>query len=167
MAFQTGVNLFNITGLYILEKLKTQLEKKLGLEISFEEISDYVTKCEVTDTVDVDNEVFQQDEFDAITEIDNLIGRPLDNDFDYFKVIYASLVEKYLQTIEKVKLFVNKDFKRIHMIGGGAKSKLLCQLIANRTGLDVIAGPFEATAYGNLIIQKICYLEQWKKGEIK
>ncbi|WP_300361683.1 FGGY family carbohydrate kinase [Fusobacterium sp.] len=163
---ETGYNLSNmffknITGLYILEKLKTQLEKKLGLEISFEEISDYVTKCEVTDIVDVDNEVFQQDEFDAITEIDNLIGRPLDNDFDYFKVIYESLVEKYLQTIEKVKLFVKKDFKRIHMIGGGAKSKLLCQLIADKTGLNIIAGPFEATAYGNLIIQKM------NLGEIK
>lgn len=47
------------------------------------------------------------------------------------------------------------------MIGGGAKSKLLCQLIANKTGLDVIAGPFEATAYGNLIIQKM------NLGEIK
>ena len=77
--------------------------------------------------VDVENEVFQQDEFNVIEEIDKLIVIPLDNDFDYFKVVYLSLVEKYKKTIEQISKIMNKNFRNLHIIGGGAKSKLLCQ----------------------------------------
>lgn len=149
----------NITGLYILEKLKEQLEKKLGIEISFDKITSYVSSCDIKQIVDVENEVFQQDEFNVIEEIDKLIDTPLDNDFDYFKVVYLSLVEKYKETIEKISKIMNKRFKNLHIIGGGAKSKLLCQMIANATKLDIVAGPFEATAYGNILIQKIALKE--------
>lgn len=149
----------NITGLYILEKLKEQLEKKLGTEINFEEITNYVSSCDVKEIVDVENEVFQQDEFNVIEEIDKLIVIPLDNDFDYFKVVYLSLVEKYKKTIEQISKVMNKNFRNLHIIGGGAKSKLLCQMIADVTKLDIVAGPFEATAYGNILIQKIALNE--------
>ena len=149
----------NITGLYILEKLKEQLEKKLGTEINFEEITNYVSSCDVKEIVDVENEVFQQDEFNVIEEIDKLIPTPLDNDFDYFKVVYLSLVEKYKKTIEQISKIMNKNFRNLHIIGGGAKSKLLCQMIADATKLDIVAGPFEATAYGNILIQKIALNE--------
>lgn len=145
----------NITGLYVVEKLKEQLEKKLKVEIGFDEITNYVSNCNVDKTIDIENEIFQQDEFDVIAEIDKLIGNPLDNDFDYFKVVYLSLVEKYKKTIKQLEEITNKKFKNLHIIGGGAKSKLLCQMIADITKLNIIAGPFEATAYGNLLIQKI------------
>lgn len=103
----------NITGLYILEKLKEQLEKKLGTEINFEEITNYVSSCDVKEIVDVENEVFQQDEFNVIEEIDKLIVIPLDNDFDYFKVVYLSLVEKYKKTIEQISKIMNKNFRNL------------------------------------------------------
>ena len=61
--------------------------------------------------VDVENEVFQQDEFNVIEEIDKLIPTPLDNDFDYFKVVYLSLVEKYKKTIEQISKVMNKNFR--------------------------------------------------------
>ena len=149
----------NITGLYILEKLKEQLEKKLGTEISFDEITNYVKSCNVEKLIDVENEVFQQDDFNVIEEIDKIIDTPLDNDFDYFKVVYLSLVEKYKKTIEQISKIMDKSFKKLHIIGGGAKSKLLCQMIANATKLNIVAGPFEATAYGNILIQKIALNE--------
>ncbi len=50
---------------------------------------------------------------------------------------------------------MKKDFKCLHIIGGGAKSTFLCKMIADNLGIDVIAGPFEATAYENLLVQKI------------
>ena len=145
----------NITGLYVVEKLKEQLEKKLKVEIRFDEITNYVSNCNVDKTIDIENEIFQQDEFDVIVEIDKLIENPLDNDFDYFKVVYLSLVEKYKKTIKQLEEVTNKKFKNLHIIGGGAKSKLLCQMIADITKLNIVAGPFEATAYGNLLVQKI------------
>jgi rhamnulokinase len=45
--------------------------------------------------------------------------------------------------------------RRIHVIGGGARNKLLCQFTANATGLPVLAGPVEATAIGNIMVQAI------------
>ena len=46
-----------------------------------------------------------------------------------------------------------KKYKAIHMVGGGTKDKLLCQMTANSTGAKVIAGPIEATALGNIAVQ--------------
>jgi len=43
--------------------------------------------------------------------------------------------------------------KVVHLLGGGSQNELLCQLTANRCGLPVMAGPAEATAIGNVMIQ--------------
>ena len=41
----------------------------------------------------------------------------------------------------------------VHIIGGGVQNRLLCQFTANSTGLPVVAGPVEATATGNIMVQ--------------
>lgn len=152
-----GTNMFfkNITGLYILEMLKTQLEAKRGSKIPFDEITSYVSSCHVEQFVDVDAEVFAQNEFDVKDAIDSLLGTKFEHDFDYFKVIYLSLAKKYHATLQDIESILQKKFKKLHMIGGGTQSAFLCQLVSNVTGLEVIAGPMEATAYGNLLAQKL------------
>lgn len=152
-----GSNMFfkNITGLYILEMLKTQLETKRGSSIPFSEITAYVQNCPVADSVDVDSAVFSQNEFDVKEAIDGLLCKHYENDFDYFKVIYLSLANKYHETLQNIESVMGRKFKKLHMIGGGTQSEFLCQLVANVTQLEVIAGPMEATAYGNLLAQKL------------
>lgn len=156
-----GSNMFfkNITGLYILEMLKNQLEAKRGAKIPFDEITAYVENCPVNQFVDVGAEVFAQNEFDVKEAINSLLGTKFENDFDYFKVIYLSLAKKYHATLQDIETILQKKFKKLHMIGGGTQSKFLCQLVSNVTGLEVIAGPMEATAYGNLLAQKIALKE--------
>lgn len=150
----------NITGLYLVEKLKNQLEKQQEREIPFEEITEYVKLHSQIETyIDVALPVFQQDEFDIIAEIDNITKLHQEKAFDYFVIIYKSLTKKYAETIEHIKKITNREFNRLHIIGGGAKSTVLCQMIADKTGLDIVVGPFEATAYGNILIQKIALKE--------
>lgn len=156
-----GTNMFfkNITGLYILETFKKQLEAERGSKIDFAEITSYVEKSQLDLSFDVDDPVFSKNRFDVRKEIDALIGKSLEHDFDYFKVIYLSLALKYKSTLEHIASILKRKFSALHMIGGGAKSEYLCKLVADTLKMEVIAGPMEATAYGNLIAQKLALKE--------
>lgn len=147
----------NITGLYLLEKYKSQLEKKLGRKISFDEISAYVNGLDKKlSLIDMDAEVFARESIDVKTEIDKFIenngGNIPEDDFDYFAVIYESMVNKYIEVKTDIEKILHKNFKRIHIIGGGAKSSVLTSMIANKMGVDVKAGPYESSALGNILL---------------
>lgn len=147
----------NITGLYLLEKYKSQLEKKLGRKISFDEISAYVNGLDKNlPTIDMDAEVFARESIDVKTEIDKFIenngGNIPEDDFDYFAVIYESMVNKYIEVKTDIEKILHKNFKRIHIIGGGAKSSVLTSMIANKMGVALKAGPYESSALGNILL---------------
>lgn len=147
----------NITGLYLLEKYKSQLEKKLGRKISFDEISAYVNGLDKNlPTIDMDAEVFARESIDVKTEIDRFIenngGNIPEDEFDYFAVIYESMVNKYIEVKTDIEKILHKNFKRIHIIGGGAKSSVLTSMIANKMGVALKAGPYESSALGNILL---------------
>ena len=147
----------NITGLYLLEKYKSQLEKKLGRKISFDEISAYVNGLDKKlPTIDMDAEVFARESIDVKTEIDKFVenngGNIPEDDFDYFAVIYESMVNKYIEVKTDIEKILHKNFKRIHIIGGGAKSSVLTSMIANKMGVALKAGPYESSALGNILL---------------
>lgn len=71
------------------------------------------------------------------------------------RCIYESLAMKYRYTYEQLKDCTGKDYRAIHMIGGGTKDSLLCQMTANACGCTVTAGPIEATVLGNIAMQLI------------
>jgi rhamnulokinase len=50
---------------------------------------------------------------------------------------------------------LDRTFQVLHLVGGGSKNSLLCQLTANATGLPVLAGPSEATVAGNVMVQAL------------
>ena len=147
----------NITGLYLLEKYKSQLEKKLGRKISFDEISAYVNGLDKKlPTIDMDAEVFARESIDVKTEIDKFVEnnkeKVPEDDFDYFAVIYESMVNKYIEVKTDIEKILHKNFKRIHIIGGGAKSSVLTSMIANKMGVALKAGPYEGSALGNILL---------------
>lgn len=148
----------NITGLYLFEKYKSQLETEWGRKIDFSEINDFMAKAKPTDLViDMEREAFGREDVLVKIAIDDYLietGQTLpENEMKYFQIIYNSLAEKYLQTMQAIETLAGRSFQKIHMIGGGAKSEYLCQLIADKLSLPVVAGPFEATAMGNILIQ--------------
>ena len=71
------------------------------------------------------------------------------------RCIYESLAMKYRYTFDAIRRVTGREYTAIHMIGGGTKDRLLCQMAADACGCPVIAGPIEATATGNLAVQLI------------
>ena len=69
------------------------------------------------------------------------------------RCIYDSLALKYRFTLEQIRTVSSQPIEVIHIIGGGANNHFLNQITADATGLMVIAGPTEATAIGNILIQ--------------
>ena len=67
--------------------------------------------------------------------------------------IVASLAEGFGAAVEQAVALSGHDVRRVHMVGGGAQNTLLCRLLADRLGLPVLAGPVEATALGNVLVQ--------------
>jgi rhamnulokinase len=67
--------------------------------------------------------------------------------------IYVSLARRYRVVLDRLEAASGRDVRTIHVIGGGARNTLLCQLTADVTGREVLAGPVEATALGNVLVQ--------------
>jgi len=67
--------------------------------------------------------------------------------------IVASLAEGFARAVEQAATLSGRTLERVHVVGGGAQNVLLCDLLADRLGLTVLAGPVEATAIGNVLVQ--------------
>lgn len=71
------------------------------------------------------------------------------------RVILESLAMKYRYTLQRVQAVSGQAVETFHIIGGGSQNRLLNQFTADATGLRVIAGPSEATAAGNVLVQMV------------
>jgi rhamnulokinase len=67
--------------------------------------------------------------------------------------ILESLAAAYARSIRDASELSGHPVEVVHLVGGGSQNELLCQLTANATGLPVLAGPVEATAIGNVLVQ--------------
>ena len=67
-----------------------------------------------------------------------------------------SLALKYRWALEKLEMMRGSRLEVIHIVGGGSQNRLLCQFTADATQRPVVAGPVEATAVGNVLMQAIC-----------
>jgi rhamnulokinase len=72
---------------------------------------------------------------------------------EFARSIVESLAEAYATAIDDAERLSGSKINMVHIVGGGSQNTLLCQLTANRTGRRVLAGPVEATAIGNVLIQ--------------
>jgi len=71
------------------------------------------------------------------------------------RLILESLADKYKAVLEQLESITGTTVKTLHLVGGGIKNEVLCRLTAKATGRKVVAGPVEATASGNILIQAI------------
>jgi rhamnulokinase len=69
------------------------------------------------------------------------------------RCVLDSLACKYRWVLERASTVSGQPLRTVHVVGGGAANEVLCQLTADLTGMPVVAGPREATAIGNLLVQ--------------
>ncbi|MEV7572021.1 rhamnulokinase family protein [Pseudarthrobacter sp. NPDC089323] len=69
------------------------------------------------------------------------------------RCIMDSLATGYARTIRDAEKLADRSVEVVHVVGGGSQNQLLCQLTADVTGRKVVAGPVEATALGNVLVQ--------------
>ncbi|UTT63769.1 rhamnulokinase [Microcella humidisoli] len=72
---------------------------------------------------------------------------------EFTRCIIESLAVAFADTVRTARGLAKREVGVIHLVGGGALNALLCQLVADRSGLPVKAGPVEATAIGNVLVQ--------------
>ena len=71
------------------------------------------------------------------------------------RCLLESLALKYRWVLERLEEVLGRRLEPVHVVGGGSRNSLLCQLTADATGRPVVAGPAEATAIGNLLVQAL------------
>ena len=71
------------------------------------------------------------------------------------RCIYESLAMKYRFALDQISARTGRQFNVLHLLGGGTKDGFLCQMTADSLAFPVIAGPTEATALGNMLLQLI------------
>jgi len=71
------------------------------------------------------------------------------------RAIFESLALRYRQVLESLESLLGRKMRAIHIVGGGSRNHVLNQLVADATGRLVVAGPSEATAAGNVLVQAI------------
>lgn len=72
---------------------------------------------------------------------------------EFTRCVLDSLAVAYRDAIDDARRLSGREVEVVHVVGGGSRNELLCQLTADACGLPVVAGPAEATAIGNVLVQ--------------
>jgi rhamnulokinase len=146
----------NITGMWLLEQCRKEWEKE-GRVYSYPEIVAMAESAEsFRSFVDSDDPSFAHpsDMTKAIAGYCKNTGQEApSNDAAFVRCIFESLALKYRYVLERLQQVAPFPIEKLHVIGGGAQNKLLNQFTANSIGIPVVAGPSEATAIGNIMMQ--------------
>jgi rhamnulokinase len=79
--------------------------------------------------------------------------QPPASEVEMVRSIVESLAVAFADAVRAASELSGTDVSVIHLVGGGSQNELLCQLTADRAGMPVLAGPVEATAIGNVLVQ--------------
>ncbi len=147
----------NISGLWLVQKCRESWAKKQ--KFSYDELMEMARGARsFSFFIDPDWEGFLNP-FDMPEAIRNYCIRSNQkvpqSPAETIRGICESLAMKYRVVLDEIGRIRTDPIHKIHVIGGGSKNRLLCQFTANATGLTVHAGPSEATAIGNILMQSL------------
>jgi rhamnulokinase len=148
----------NITGLWLVQECRRTWARE-GQDLSYAEITALAEGAEPFQSIiDADDSEFLKPG-DMPTRIQAYCARTgqtvPESQSAILRCIFESLACKYRWVLERLENMLGYRLEPVHIIGGGAKNRLLNQLAADATNRSVIAGPFESTAIGNALMQAI------------
>jgi len=146
----------NITGMWLLEQCRKEWEKEKR-NYSYPEIVAMSDSSKgFKSLIDPDHPSFANPESmcKAIADYCKETGQDIPkDDAEFVRCIFDSLALKYRYVLECLQKMAPFKIEKLHVIGGGSQNNLLNQATANSIGLPVVAGPCEATAIGNVMMQ--------------
>jgi rhamnulokinase len=149
----------NITGLWLEQKCREAWETEV--KFAYEQLMGMAQDSKsFRFFIDPDWEGFLNpaDMPKAIQHYCTLTNQELpDSPAAFVRGIYESLALKYRVVLDEIRHIIPTPIQKIHIIGGGARNRILCQFTANATGLPIFAGPAEATSIGNIMMQAIAH----------
>jgi rhamnulokinase len=144
----------NIMGLWMIQSVR----KEIGAGISYGELCEKASKETIASLVNCNDSCFLAPEsmVEAVQEYCKKTGQQVPQSLtEVASVIYNSLAQCYATSLEEIERLTGRYYKCIHIIGGGSNATYLNDLTAKYTGREVVAGPSEATAIGNLVCQML------------
>jgi rhamnulokinase len=149
----------NVMGLWLLQECRRTWAQDRDTDVPYEELLRLVAEAPpFGPVIDPDDErLLRPGNMPALVRLlaaEN--GMPLNPQAGVVaRCILESLALKYRWTIELLQQVTGSSIDTVHVVGGGANNRLLCQMTADACGRRVVAGPVEATAIGNLMVQAI------------
>lgn len=157
----------NITGMWLLEQCR-KIWKAEGKDYSYPELVAMAqSEASFPGRINPDDPRFAAPE-NMVKEIRRSVQEDM-SDAQIVSCIYHSLANRYKEVLDMLQGFAPFKIEKLHIIGGGSANDLLNQWTADAIGLPVVAGPTEATAIGNVMMQaKVAGLvkDRWEMRRI-
>ena len=144
----------NIMGLWMIQSVK----KEFTEDLSFAQICEMASKETIPSIVDCNDDCFlaPKSMIKAVHDFCSRTGQQVPETVgEISSVIYNSLAKCYGDTVQEIEEITGKKYSTIYVVGGGSNAGYLNELTAKYTGKKVSAGPSEATAIGNVIVQML------------
>ena len=158
----------NIAGLWLVQECRRQWLLE-GQEYSYSQLAEMASQAEPFYAIlDPDQFIEPGRMPQRMAEFCRKTGQRVpDNPGQFVRVALESLAFRYRQVLEMLEACVGYRIEVIHIVGGGSRNGLLNRFVAGATGRTVVAGPAEATAAGNLLVQAMGAGEISGLGQIR
>ena len=146
--------LANIMGLWMIQSVRNKLAPDMG----YGELCDRASRETIKSIVDCQDSSFlsPDDMVTAVQDYCKKTGQQVPETlYELAAVIYNSLAKCYADKLATIESMTGIKYNKVNIIGGGSNAAYLNELTAKSTGVDVHAGPGEATALGNILAQMI------------
>ncbi|MGO1768862.1 MAG: rhamnulokinase [Microbacterium sp.] len=149
--------LHNVMGMWLLSETVKAWEAEDGSSIDLPSLLAAAAEADASESLFDANDAVFMPPGDMPGRIATWLrehGRPVPPSRAAFaRAIVESLAQAFAEAVRTASELSGVPVETIHVVGGGALNALLCQRLADRSGLVVLAGPVEATAVGNLLVQ--------------